>query len=579
MILMSILVLSAYEALYARPSFMPTLIAITLVLMTILGLASVNGRSFFTTTRFLLPAMVLVTLFVTFSIYLVQPSPFSRPLFSTVDAYRDFTNAARIVSTSGFRPENMVEEQYYAAFPAVPVLISLISIVSNVPVQTAQILMAVTIEILGVVTIWLFSTAVVRLFLDPDLAPAIGVLATILVWLQPFLISPDNLMSPGRLSIPLITLVMYLAYVTITGSRSFTRTGLLSIVILVIAIVPMHATSALVVLGFFVVTAFLSPSLGRRAVFSVTLIVLIVYSLYLLSFGGLAFDSVLKFASNTQLIFARIISKGMTSITEAHASHQVVEVNEISSWVQALPLGLVLSICTTLIPVSLLKRYSQSRRVILLNATYGLLASAGLSIGSLVSQFPGLSVDMRYFAYPVTGLVVVACALVVGLALRNVGASNVKGLVMVSIIVVYAFSIVSSPYFLYESNPQAARMIPTLSEGGAADFVSNRMQVTGQILTDWPFFNYVYGLMYSRNIGIENRINIVDTMYSSPNNREQTTVILRQYYLQNVYIENISPNVRVLDNVGKWNSPAYNKIFDSSTTAVYTDSSTTAVQF
>lgn len=580
--LMSILVLSSYDSLYSRPSSTSPLLAVSILLMSILALANIvfRERSVFTRTRFLLPVLIAVALFANFSTYLVQPALFARPLFATEDAYRDFVNAARIITMSGLRPENMVKAQYYATFPAVPVLISLISLVLNVPVQEAQTLMAVAIEILGVVTVWIFSTYAVRTFLNSSLAVPIGVLTTVFVWLQPYLTSPSNIFAPDRLSIPLVTLIMYLAHRRIIQSKPLGNFVLLPIIILTMAIVPMHATSAIAVLGFFALTGLIMPRIRHGMMFSVTLITLVIFSLYLVSSGGLAFDSLTLFVRNTSALFTGIISKGPQSITEARAL-RIFKFSEINSWMQSLPLGLALSICTTVIPISLLKHHSQGR-FSLLNATYGILAFMGLSLGYLAQQFPSFGIDMRYFAYPLTGLIVIACAIVLGLALRNTHTLKVTSLILVVITVMYAVSMTSSPTFLYESNPATARIIPTISERAAGDFVSNTLQLTNapsQILTDYPFYDYIEGLIYSHNIGIEDKINIVDTLVSSPNNREQTTVILRQYYLQNTWLKRISTQTGVLDNPDKWNSPEYNKIFDSSTTSVYIDSSTTSVRF
>jgi hypothetical protein len=68
--LMSFLAISSYGSLYSRPSFLPSVIAVILVLAAILALASIDRqrRSFFTSTRFLLPALIAITLLINFSI-------------------------------------------------------------------------------------------------------------------------------------------------------------------------------------------------------------------------------------------------------------------------------------------------------------------------------------------------------------------------------------------------------------------------------------------------------------------------------------------------------------------------------
>jgi hypothetical protein len=43
-------------------------------------------------------------------------------------------------------------------------------------------------------------------------------------------------------------------------------------------------------------------------------------------------------------------------------------------------------------------------------------------------------------------------------------------------------------------------------------------------------------------------------------------VLLRQYFLHNAYLENVSPHVKVLRDPKKWSS--YDRVYDSSSVAV-----------
>jgi hypothetical protein len=572
-VLLFVLIIGNYGSIYARPSFISPLIALSLVLGAILPLATIGdrGRSFFTSSYFLLPVMISITLIVNFSIYLVQPNPFARPLFATVDAYRDFANAARIVKLSGFRPEDMVLQTYYAEFPVVPILISILSIMGALPIEEGQIILAVTFEILGVVGVWLMSTAVVRKF-QPAFASSAGVLAVILVWLQPYFIEPGFYLTPLRFSVSLLVLIMYLLYRPTTSSRLLSSSFLISILILVMVIVPMHPTSAFVVLVFCILAALLVPR-DRRLHIDAVVIGFVAFSLYLFSGAALAFTSLLHFMGTTYSVAAEILSHGPSIISEAAASGTIVRLSELGSFMEILPLALMLSVCTVCVLQSYRVRGDNSpfHRLNSLHLAFGILVFAGL-IGGYLSSFFGL--NMRYFAFPLTPLLVVACAVVLSWALKSLNTSRIRGLILFGLIIVYAFSMAGSPYVLYETSPTQARLIPTVSESAAAQFVSANMQSwkspnVSQILSDWPFYDYVQGLIYSRSIGIEKKIDVVELMWNSPTRNAETFVILRQYYLQNLYLEEITPHTGGLKDVDAWNSPNYNKIYDSSTTCVY----------
>jgi hypothetical protein len=551
---------------------MPPLVAVTLAIVAILALSSIGAhhKSFFLSSRFLLPVMISISLFVNFSIYLVQPNPFARPLFATVDAYRDFANAARIVKLSGFRPEDLVGAGSYVEFPVVSMLISILSLVGALSIQEGLIILAVTFEILGVVGVWLLSTAVVRKF-DPAFASSAGVLTVILVWLQPYFIDPSSYLAPLRFSIPLLVLVVYLLYRTQPGTtRLATHSFFISILILVAVIVPMHAATALAFMGFCVLAGLLAPTQSQLAR-TVVLIALVSFSSYVLSGAALPYAVLLAFAARAYSVLAQIMSHGPTIISNAAIAGRIVQVSELDNYMNVLPDALVLSICTVCVAKSLglLRGNLQARKLNLLHLAFGLFAFFGVA-GGLISSTFGL--DMRYFAFPITPLLVVACAVILSFALRNATTSRMRGLVLIGVVMVYAFSLAGSPNLLYETNPLRARMLPTESESAAGQFVSINMQINdkAEILSDWPFYQYVEGLTYSNNIGIEQKIHIIDLMEESfPSWKQESFVILRQYYLQNLFLEEVSPYTGVLKNVGMWNSPNYNKIYDSSTTWVY----------
>jgi hypothetical protein len=564
MVLPPILAFSSYGRLYARSSFLPPVIAAILALLVILALANVysNCNSFFTSPSFILPILVSITLFVNFSIYLVQPKFFSTPLYGAVDAYRDYVDAARIVRLSSFRPQDMVLQQYYTAFPVVPILCSFITVVGGLSIQVAPIIIAVTFEILAVVVAWLLSTAVARKF-APSLADCVGALSVIFVWLQPYFMEPGVFMTPIRFSIPLVTLVMYLIYQIVIGFRRLERSVLVSILILAIAIIPMHPTTAL-----FLVTLSLASSLVTRTLrslgISVAVTAFVYLNWYLVTAGGLAFTSLLVFMKASLELMMHMTSFPM------YISAAEIPLSEPMQWMENLPMALVLSLCTICVAKAWRLVRDERRGLSSLHFVCGLVALVGLSAGYLSNSLNFLGrLDMRYLAWPMTGLVLIACALVVGYTMRN-AASKIRVLILIGITLVYVTSIAYSPNLLYEINPARARLISTESESAAASFVANILPAAGraQVVSDWPFYNYILGLMLSNRVGIEHNVTIVNSLFDFPSNGLETVVVLRQYYLQNFYLRALSPQVRVLNDV-TWNSPNYDRIFDSSTACAY----------
>ena len=576
MVVLFVLVASNYGRMYVRSSFMPPLIAAALVIVGFLALASSrpNAKSFFTSSRFLLPAMISISLFVNFSIYLVQPNPFARPLFATVDAYRDFANAVGIVKLSGFQPENMVMAPgWYAEVPVIPILVSFLSIAGSLSIQESQIILTMILEILGVVGVWLLSTAVVRK-IEPALASSAGVLTIIFVWLQPNFFDPASYIAPLRLSIPLLVLVVYLLYKGMLSVQSFSPPLFVSLLIIAMALPLMHAIAGLVAVVTCLTVGLLAPNRYSRHVgITMVLIAFVIFANYVLSGGAFTYAALLDPLQKLYPALERILSPGhaiISSATESKAVAYSTSSGQLLSFIEALPLALLLSICTLCITQSArsLRTNLQTRGLNSIHLAFAVLAIAAVGLG-YISGF--LGVDSRYFTFPQTPLAVVACALLLALVVRSVKTSRMRGLVLIAIVVIYVFCMTSSPHVLYENSQNLARLIPTESESAAADFVSAHMQTgaESQILSDWPFYNYVMAVTYSHNIGNEQQTNIVDLMFNNPSRDPETFVILRQFYLQTPFLETTSPRTGFLTNVTLWNSPTYNKIYDSSTTWIY----------
>jgi len=569
--LLLILFASCSESLYVRPFFVSPVIALIVVFMTIMALVGVVAHDRPLSARFILPSLVALVLFVNFSIYLVQPGIVAKPLYTTVDAYRDYINAVRIIGASAVNAQQMVFERYYWAFPVVPLQISVISLVGGLPANVAHLVMAVAVETIGVVCTWLLSTAVIRR-LQPALAPSVGILATIVVWLQPYLIDPAWLLTPIRLIIPLVILVIYLVYRGLTKPGPPSRPVLLSTFILLLPIIPMHAVPTMVLIAFFVLVGLLFRR-GRHSVISLAVIMVMYFSSYLLSSAATPLSSLAHVAKLTIATLVEILSGGSSFITETVLGSRInVHQSELDLFTQALPLALVMSMSTICIVRSLRPSVhsSEDRRLSSLHGVFGLLAMAGFGMGFLLPYFHA-GVDMRYFVFPLTGLTLIACVVVLRSVLRNCRTSRMKGLILIGLVALFALSMTSSPLMLHEENPASARLIPIESESAAAQFVSGSVQEgrVAQIVTDYPFHSHVIGLMYPSRIGIEENITILAAISHVPQKGKETIVILRQYLLENDYLKSLNLKGEVLENVDKWNSHGYNRIFDSYSTSVY----------
>jgi hypothetical protein len=141
--------------------------------------------------------------------------------------------------------------------------------------------------------------------------------------------------------------------------------------------------------------------------------------------------------------------------------------------------------------------------------------------------------------------------------------------VFFGVLVLYVFSTVSHSSFLHETHPTYARLIPTTSEKAAALFVQASLSIgttnVTQVVTDWPFNGYVYSLLYSHNIGLENAVKIPD-MYDPVDMSRESIILSRRYFLENPFLSTLSPYVASLRDVDKWQ---INRVCDVGSTSVY----------
>gem|GEM_PF-4256474 len=89
---------------------------------------------------------------------------------------------------------------------------------------------------------------------------------------------------------------------------------------------------------------------------------------------------------------------------------------------------------------------------------------------------------------------------------------------------------------------------------------------TIQIVTDWPFYNHVRAIIFSKYFDANQKVRIADLLYS-PIVNEETIMLSRRYYTESEYLRNTSPYVKPLNEVERWEK--FNKIFDDYHTSIY----------
>lgn len=563
--LLGFLVVTCYQSLYLRPEFVAPMVGVIIVVGSVASFLN-DTESFRRRTKFLLPVMIALVLFVNFSVYLAQPTLFAGPISASVDTYRDYTNAIRIIMLSHIQPNALILEQYYAPFPIVPLQISLLSLFTGLPANVAELGMGVVIEATVIIALWAFSATVIATINSREsrgLVQSASFVAILLVWLQPFLSEPDFLLEPLRFSILPVTLVLFLSYRTLTRSGSSGRSLLLVIFLILLVVVPMHAASGILLIIMLVSMGLINH---YRPWVTIGVISLVFFMVYVVSSGPLSAVAIV--ATRSYLLLVNLFQGGPSILTQAAIGSARAGINptEIDLWTEALPLALILSICT----IFVIRLRSRSvmrdpglRRV---HMVYGIIAFAALAGGYMISWS---SVDIRYFVYSATAAIAIAGTIVLALVLRS--HRRLGGLILVGIIVLFAFSVAGSAVVLEERSPLLARMIPTQSESSAGYFVTAHL--TGisntQVVADWPYDAYVRALIYSQKIGIEQNVNTPELLFQPVDISQRSIVFERAYFLGSPYLKTISPNVKVLENVQYLNGPCFNKIFDSGSTFVY----------
>jgi len=557
--LLGLLFLWAFRSLYFRPALTPLVLTI-LVACLVAGMLAANNRHFLLRPSFMLPVISLIGLFAAFSIYLAQPNLGIEPLYTTVDAYRDVVNAATIAKSSFVRPDTMVLEAYYRPFPVVPIEIVGIMFIAGLPLAVAHLVAALAFYLVTLSVLFLILNSIVR---RSRSLIASAALALLLLILQPFMIEPMFVLTPIAFSISFVTLVFYLAYWKSSephagGSRGF----VIAAILLFVPVVPMHPTSAVVVIVLLIA---LLPK--RHLGVSLGFFALAYLGAYLLSYEQVPFSMMLIFIDYLRRGLQEVLVRGPFLLGEVALSR--ASSSNTASFLLAVPNALLLSILTIFLARMLQPArtiYRQFGRTALAFGVASLLAVGG---GYVFSLFPvGSHLDMRYFAFPLTPAILTTIGIVMMLVLKN--SSPRRRAVLLVVLVLFAVSTTSSPVLLHESDPRYARLIPIESERAAADFASAAFAIgSTQIVTDWPFYPYVRGILSLRCAPTalsDCNARVAELMYSPLRNKGQTVVLLRKYFMNNFYLRNVSPYVEVLADSARWST--YDRIFDSSSTAV-----------
>jgi len=558
------------RSLYTRPLLTAYVIGLSLTLLAVLLLFGTPlGRKGFSGQTFILSLIIAMVLFIDFSIYLVQPNLMAQPAYAAVDAYREYANANRILRMGGVDSARIIGERYYQAYPVVPLEITAISLVAGLPVNISHLTMAMIMECASVVALFLLA----RLLLtnhETSFSKSVQFLSVTIVAFQPALAEAMFLLQPIRFSIPLVTMAVYLAYGASVGSLKSTRSTAVTIILISLTVVPLHATPSMFLIVFFATMALFfggkTHSGGSmRRIATMLLIFFLTYVLFSTSFPILSLAGA---ATQVFLMIREILVHGPFVVGQLAVGTRGAAVSEIDAFLQAAGTGLILSILTVFV-VRILVDGRETIRDRGLRSVFfvlGVLLAVAFGIG-FVSPLWGI--DPRYFNYPMICVALIATTKVLALLLRDM--NYARRLMLLALVGLYSLTIANSPSFLHELHPAYARLTPTESEMAAAAFVSARLDIGStkitQVVADWPFQAPVTALLCSEYLDVEQSVKIPALMYTPIRVNEESIIISRKYFLENTYLRNVSPFVMRLGDIGKYER--LNRILDLSSACIY----------
>jgi hypothetical protein len=546
----------SYESLYARPWFVTATTGLTIMLFVVIVLVSSGERVF--KESFALLAAISIVVLSAFGIYLAQPNLTNSPAYATVDAYRDYANAVRISSSSRMDPDIMVLTPYYRAFPVVPLIISNASLVAAVPLSISHLILGTIADAVAVASLFALSKRIAGNH-GRDFS-CLLFLPVLLVYLQPMMMDPAMLLMPLRMSVPIVSMILYLAYPLVLGSRP-TRSVAVALMLLVMIVVPLHMASTVLVILFLGMMTIAGSRRARTSLAVIEMLAITLLFLYVFFSAGGPYDSVLQMSRAILMMINDMLGIGATFPAEIASRLYVSRsISETSSFLQSIVPALLLSIFTTFVA-----KLAKERRKVLAEANqrslYIMLGVLLLIAFGMSQLSPLWKVDARYFTYPLTPVAVMTAAMVI---LWVVGDRSARRRLLVAgLLSLCVASMLIHPSYL-ESNPSYLRLMPIESERDAAMFVSTEFDAqTGdvtQIVSDWPYYPEVQGLLYSSHIGIEDKVYFPALMFNVMAPCQETMILSRRYYIENENLQLLTPYVQSLADNRTWSH--FNRIYD-----------------
>lgn len=561
-----------------RSSFMRPNETLPITILTIILFVSIllSGHVFHVKASrfdrlFLTFALMFIVVFMRFSIYFVQPNIYNAPLYATVDAYRDYANAFRILTFSHFSNEKMVLEKYYKAFPVLPLELVSTHLVSGLPLSFTVIFFGIVFEIVNVILLILLTRLIIRGMsrFDNDYF-FIVLLVVLLLSLYPLFLEPMFILSPLRFSLLFTAILVYNCIKQIF--RSFSLSSSILRIFTIALIIPLHASSSFFALILLLILALYSMDKRNRGPYSVIgnpflnpLILHITCFAFYLVFATLPLLSVIQVISSVTKVLDELLKFGVPYTAEIVENVWLVKSNEFDNFVNMLPTAFLLSVITVFLIKSVLDEKVYDKKTLLF--TYlSLLPLFFYILGHFTALW---RIDARYFIFPFHILSVFSVtAILKYIFVRNFG--SLRGYFMAFVVIaLYVLSTIMSPSFLHERSPAYARLIPMDSETTAVEYVFSGLSVHPhnnlQIVTDWPFHAYVRSILYTKYMNLEENLKIPTLMYEQALKMD-SIIICRQYFYQSKTLQKVSPYVSILNEVES--KTLLDRIFNSGSTFV-----------
>jgi hypothetical protein len=452
----------------------------------------------------------------------------------------------------------MVLERYYRAFPVVPLWLAILNLVNNVPIQLVHIVLATLNVILTTAVLVLLLRTVIR-DISKETPEGHIVLFVLLLLLYPTMVDPMFLMQPIKFAMFIELLAILLVTKAVMNSLTSTNV-VVAVLFLLLVVVPLHITSTVILFLFFLLIGVMFGSRARKLAMVCVAVLAVVTGIYLVYAAEPLFSFYFAIKAVLSTI-SELLQHGSLAITY-RALVEIERLSELESFLNALSNSYLLSFLAVSGLLALLHSLQQRDSVakFFKFATISAIFSLAVIVFSYVAQL--WRIDSRYFLLPAMPLVNVVLATLV-LQLRNLGFRRKVALSLVGIGIV--ISVVFSPVFFHEHSTYC-RMIPTDGEIHAGGFVATFLDYSGgsirQIVADWPYFSYVRAEVWTKDIGVERRINIPTLMYEKPSNITYSLYIIREYFNECKTLKLAVPYAYVLAEVGR-KSILMNRIFDN----------------